>query len=490
MLLLPLPILITTFLVARIRVNAQLQAQSLFPHSKFEDHGKDDNIYYAAPIDLKRILAADLKEDMDESVNKPFKFGEAIPFSLNIKTDGEWTVFPNARVWRAKIKSENAVSLSLQFSKFYLPSQSELYVIGKDSVIGALTGRLNNKSNFSFSTSPIAGDEIILEYWEGLDDLVDPVSVKRESISVILELESVVHGYKETMFETGQSGSCHVDVACPIGNKYRDIINSVGMMITDRGQRLCTGAMINNPRQDGRQLYLTANHCVDRIPDTTNFIVGFDYQYTGCVSGNGKDGQEVQAPKMRTVQGMKLLSRWDMSDFALFEIIENIPDSYNVYYAGWNRSPSLPSDVTCIHHPSGDVKKISRYTGETKAYSFAEFPQKYHILIPRWSTGVTERGSSGSPLFDSHGRITGHLHGGLSSCHYPQGYDAFGSLFADWNSGPDDSKKLKQFLDPDNLNVLGMGGNYFTNTKREPSKVASSSPRAASNDSNGDDSAE
>lgn len=461
--------------LAKNRINAQLQTQSLFPYSSFDEHStlEEKNIYRVPPIDLQRVLAADMKEDLDESVSKPFKFGESIPFQLNIKNDGEWTVFPNARVWRAKIKSQNAVSISLHFSKFYLPSQSELYVIGKDNIIGALTGRLNNKSNFLFSTSPIAGDEVILEYWEALDDVVDPISVKRESISVILELESVVHGYKQTMFETGQSGSCHVDVACPEGNKYRDIINSVGMLITDRGQRLCSGAMINNPRQDGRQLYLTANHCVDRIPDTTNFIVGFDYQYTDCVSGNGKIGQESQAPpKMRTVQGMKLLSRWDMSDFALFEIIENIPDSYNVYYAGWNRSPTLPSDVTCIHHPSGDVKKISRYIGETKAYSFAEFPQKYHILIPRWSQGVTERGSSGSPLFDSHGRITGHLHGGLSSCQYTQGYDAFGSLFADWNSGPDDSKKLKQYLDPDNLNVLGMGGNYFTNTKREPSKVA------------------
>lgn len=334
--------------------------------------------------------------------------------------------------------------------------------------LGAFTGRLNNKPDGSFSTSPVSGDVIVLEYWEEIhDQLVDVNAIKTESEKAIVAISHIVHGFRKGPLNVRDSGSCNIDVACPLGNKYRDLINSVGVFITDSGQRFCTGVVLNNPRQDGHQYFMTANHCI--FQDVSHFIVGFNYQYKSCVSGGAPFPGE---PSMNTVQGMRLLAKWDKSDFALLEILENIPDSYNVFYAGWSRALVAPSDVVGIHHPSGDVKKISTYSGQTTPGTWLEMPNKYHWVIPAWTHGVTEPGSSGSPLFDARGRVVGHLHGGQSSCETPDMFDMYGALAYDWETGPVGNAQVKQFLDPDSRRVRAMGGSYYTSSKKGPAKVA------------------
>lgn len=220
--------------------------------------------------------------------------------------------------------------------------------------------------------------------------------------------------------------------------------------MTDQLQKFCTGAMINNVKGDGRQLLLTANHCV--FTDLSNSIAGFNYERTGCSSSNS-----VSEPQ--TAHGMKLLTRGSTSDFALLEVVEKIPSSYNVYLAGWDANvPNLNLSDTFagIHYPSGDVKKISLYTGKIQLTSWSE------IMIPKWTRGVTEPGSSGSPLFNSRGNLIGQLHGGASSCGNPAGSDLYGGFaFSFGENGS--SASLKPFLDPNGTaqNLILSGRNLY-----------------------------
>lgn len=66
----------------------------------------------------------------------PYKFGKALPIALNLTNpgDGEWIENPEAgtRMWRFKIHSPGAESISIYFSEFRLNAQAELYVIGQE----------------------------------------------------------------------------------------------------------------------------------------------------------------------------------------------------------------------------------------------------------------------------------------------------------------------------------------------------------------------
>ena len=60
-----------------------------------------------------------------------------------------------------------------------------------------------------------------------------------------------------------------------------------------------------------------------------------------------------------TVSGSTLAIDPD-SDFALLQINQSMPSSWNRVYAGWDRSGQVPDYSVSIHHPSGDVMKVSR----------------------------------------------------------------------------------------------------------------------------------
>jgi len=236
--------------------------------------------------------------------------------------------------------------------------------------------------------------------------------------------------------------------------------------MTDQMQKFCTGVMLNNVKNDNRQLLLTANHCV--FSDLSNAIAGFNYQRSGCGSG------QITAPQ--TAHGMKLLAQWDKSDFALFEVQERIPPSYNVYLSGWDARNVAASNVAGIHHPSGDVKKISLFSGQLKRASWSESPSQYHWMISSWSKGVTEPGSSGSPLFSSLGQVVGQLHGGASACNNLSGSDLYGGVAFSFDASAGSSQQLKPILAPGSslrqLNGRNLYGTVVTTSITQPTSTA------------------
>ena len=85
---------------------------------------------------------------------------------------------------------------------------------------------------------------------------------------MVRRLESVVHHYKPTLFPHledpqcfGCSGDCNVNFACSLGDNWVDQGHGVVRLLSSGGGSLCSGSMINNVEQDGRQLFLSADHC-------------------------------------------------------------------------------------------------------------------------------------------------------------------------------------------------------------------------------------
>jgi hypothetical protein len=147
------------------------------------------------------------------------------------------------------------------------------------------------------------------------------------------------------------------------------------------------------------------------------------------------------------------------SDFALLELNDTPPANFNVQYAGWDRSDAenAVSAATGIHHPGGDLKKIC-HEEDAPYHSTSGGAQVWYI--DAWEDGVTEGGSSGSPLFNQDHRIIGQLFGGFAACSGTVNNgqaDWYGRFGVSWN-GNSANSRLRDWLDPTNSNTTVLDG--------------------------------
>jgi hypothetical protein len=198
---------------------------------------------------------------------------------------------------------------------------------------------------------------------------------------------------------------------------------------------------------------LTADHCFTPDSDVahTEFLVHFERP--GCGPGS--------APEILLGTNAVLRARNAITDFRLLEvgIVEPVD---GLYFNGWSRFSSPPSDSFTIHHPVGAPKKISHTALPLVPGDGNPVPEGFW-RVQRWAQGVTEFGSSGAPLFDPAGRIIGQLDAGSSACDgmEPNNLgDSFGRLDMSWDVHPTlPQLRLKDWLDPaPSTDVLFLNG--------------------------------
>ena len=382
-------------------------------------------------VDKEMLLAED-KIEMAKDV--PYRFGTPFEVQYNLDNSGVWEDVAGGRLWRLSIKSEDAYSINLLYDRYVLPEGAELFLYDQEmeTVLGAFTSA-NNKIHETFSTSPTKGDVTILEYFEP----------GNAAFPGEIQINRVVHAYRDIFFNEsrgyGDSGSCNNNVNCPEFDDWQNEVRAAAMILSSGGSRLCSGSLINNVRQDMTQYFLTANHC---LGGESSWIFMFNYQSAGCSNQDG--------PTYQTVQGSTLLANSSASDFGLVRLTETIPESYDVNYAGWSAENTPPLNPVGIHHPSGDIKKITfdYDTGISDGWSGNDGS---HWRVADWEDGTTEPGSSGSPLYDANHRIVGQLHGGEAYCAYNVN-DYYGKVSTSWGYG------LKDYLDPDNTGLMVLDG--------------------------------
>jgi len=402
------------------------------------------------PVDVAAFLAED---EIEEGEGLPFRFGAPFDVNYSLSNSGQWEDLPESgRVWRLRIVSEGAYSINLIYDDFKLPAGAELFVYSGDlkMVIGAFTEE-NNKQSGLFATAPVKGDDIVVEYFE-------PLEVKGRGSFTITR---VVHSYKDIFGFSGSkdkgyggSGSCNNNVNCPVGVDWQNEKRSIAMVLLGGGTRWCSGAMVNNVREDGTPYFLTANHC---LTGEENWIIMFRYESPTCTNQNG--------PTNYTVHGTTLRASNSYSDFALVELDEVPPPEYEVYLSGWNNVNVAAPSVVGIHHPSGDIKKISFENNPVTSANYLSTSGNTHWRVADWDDGTTEGGSSGSPIYSPDHKIVGQLHGGYASC-ASQTADWYGKFSNSWDYGSSVSTRLRDWLDPDNTGATILDGrDLYTGTQ-------------------------
>jgi hypothetical protein len=398
-------------------------------------------------------LAAQLRADAINEANKigPWRFGYEHNVNFGLNNGGNWIQLPNGdKIWRVVFRSPGALSMNVLFDKFVLPEGATVYIYDEahSNFEGAYTSA-NNNSDQILGTSLIAGESLVVEYYE-------PAAVAGQGQ---LNIGTVIHGYKSlSLYAAGilkglnDSGNCNNDVKCPLGTGWEDQINSVAIIIVG-GSGACTGALVNNTLQDGTPYFLSANHC--GTTGLGNWVFRFNWDSPVARCAVNQNSTDPGAP-YNQVNGAALRANRSGTDFSLMRL--NSTPTGNIYYAGWNRSATPATQATGIHHPSGDVKKISR---ENNALTTSTFSGAQTWQVSNWDSGTTEPGSSGSPLFDQNQRVIGQLYGGGAACSglVNNGQaDYYGRFDLSWTGGGANNNRLSNWLDPNNSGVTVLDG--------------------------------
>ncbi len=406
----------------------------------------EDNIKTVSlpSFDLDAVQAEDAVNDY--KFESPWRFGYMHSVDYGFE-EGTWTVLDNGdRIWRLLVISKNALSLNFVFDEFFMPEGGNVYLYNKDKtdLLGAYDENQNQDTGI-LGTWLVEGDAVWIEYYE-------PMAVKGQGR---LHIAKATHGYRnaETFKQAkglNDSGACNLDVDCSIGDDWEDIKEhnkrSAGILLSG-GSGFCSGALINNTANDGTPYFLTANHC---FSDPSSWAFRF-----GWISPNpicAETSPSTNGPTNLTISGATLRARDAGSDFALVEINQAIPEDWDRVFAGWDRSDVTPDFTVGIHHPSGDIMKVCR-DNDQPIQAVNAGAQTWEITGAGggWEIGVTEPGSSGSPLFDVEGRIIGQLFGGGAACSGTVDnnlYDYYGRLGVSWEGGGTSSTRLRDWLDP------------------------------------------
>lgn len=395
-------------------------------------------------INRGKLLEEDL---LDEQKGLPPRFGKAFDSNLSLK-DGVWEILRNGRVWKLEIQSSEALSINLIFNQFYLPEGAEMYLYNRDrsSLIGPVNKDQNNENKI-YSTPLIPGNTMIIELFEP----------KRSMGKSELQVGKIVHGYKNIsgFAGFGESANCNIDIECSQGGNWQDESNAVAMIIVN-GNRWCSGALVANDCRDFTPSFLTAFHCLDdgdgqlsqdEQNSVQSWVFWFNYRSSTC---NGGDGNAYYS-----FSGATLRSASRDTDFALLELNHRPQPFTNIKYAGWNSAAAVPTSSVGIHHPKGDVMKISIEDDPATLSNWYAGTTNTHLEV-EFDEGTVEGGSSGSPLFDPNGRIVGQLHGGISfdiwgnpvdRCVYTDAL--YGRLNQSWEGGGTLTTQLRPWLTND-----------------------------------------
>lgn len=352
-----------------------------------------------------------------------------------------------------QLESPGALFMSAKFSRFLIPEGASVAFIARGGVYEA--GPFTTEhvtSTGRFGTPMIPGDQLTIE-------VRIPAGVQQPE----LVLESVSHGYKDVLgmgrffddhfhdaepIDTQRGGpfGCQRDIACPEGQPYIRLKDAIAEGYD--GEYVCSGQLINNTRGDGRYLYITAAHCEWwRDPSTMTYY--WDYANETC------GGNDYPSFTYSTGSTDLFHSPNPNNDINLLELDGvDLEGDFDVYYAGWNRSTTPPTNTVAITHPADKPLQIA--IDEDPAIDCAQggCPGGWggnYWRIDDYEIGVTEGGSSGGGLFDQDQLLVGVLTGGVGTNCSNFGWDEYYKISAEW-------AQLQPYLDPDNTGAPTVPG--------------------------------
>jgi PKD repeat protein len=392
---------------------------------------------------MKSLDRAKLAEE-DSLFPSPVRYSVLEDVNLTVK-EGKYTrVEADAgAIWQYTVVAPGAKSIQIIFDRFILPEKAQLFLYdpGHTCVAGAFT-RANMQEDSTFVIADFFSDTLIIEYFE-------PDQAEFPGELVVGRIGQAYKGLKEMA-----AGDDYINVNCSEGYNWQNEKHAVCFITFSEGGSgyMCSGALINNLRNDGTPYFLTASHCISTTVVAHTMVAYFNYEIQGCTG--------IPVSTEVTLTGAALMTTYTQSDYSLLKLYSAPPYLYKPYYAGWDATGNPVSSAVGIHHPEGNPKKISvdydpivTFDNIINWDGGSESPPGTHWEV-RFDAGKIAGGSSGSPLFSPEKKIIGQLHGGDDT------YNYYGKLSYSFNRSNSGLASLKNYLDPDNTGKLTCDAYY------------------------------
>ncbi|HJT97351.1 MAG TPA: hypothetical protein VJ696_03480, partial [Rhodanobacteraceae bacterium] len=476
-------------------------------------------------LDLAAVAAEDAAREV---AGGPHRFAVPHDTALDIRDVGTWEESGATSIWRYRITADKAASLNVGFTRFHVPPTARLYLY--DTAHKQVAGpydAAHNEPHAQLWTPIIASSDVVIE--------LDVATAERNQVELVIGrigqgyrgFGTASKGYhqpdlgqpKEAAGKTCSpnevlSGRCNMDVACLDENDpWNDPRRAVGA-IQLGGSDDCTGSLVNNTAGDRRMLFITASHCGLTQGSSPSVVAYWNYEWPTCrTPGSTESGQSNPPDPNIASSGASFLAATGnpfgacsgptCSDNTLVEFDEAPDPEWNLFWEGWDRrtigatcaAPGDPASTAglcaSIHHPNVDEKRITfvernlevgGISGGTGTHWHAYWdptpPILPNIVDPPdpLPPGVTEPGSSGSPLFTADKRLVGVLSGGPSACGATGENlsDFYGQLALAWEGTGTPTTRLKDYLDP-----LGTAPDFIDGVGMSPFTLALDPPSVA-----------
>jgi len=323
---------------------------------------------------------------------------------------GRWeTLADGTALWRLAIQSPGATGLRIQFSDFAVGAGKVWIHNGPDAsqAQGPFTKR-GTFENGEFWTGTTWGDTAVVEY--------RPADSKDRSIP--FQIRALSHRVTarpgattlSTTAWVDPAASCNLDVTCYSDwSSAAQMVSEINFETEEDGQQFeaaCTASLVATRDNNLKPYLLTAGHCIHNEPDARTIETYWTYQTSQC----GGHAPLLSDSTTSQVGADYLLSgTLETGDFSLV-LLKNVPGG--VLYSGWDPAEiALGTNVVGIHHPEGSYKRIlfgHRSDDYDVQIGSDLLPSDLYYIVTL-DNGISQPGSSGSPLFTSPGVIVGTL---------------------------------------------------------------------------------
>ncbi len=380
--------------------------------------------------------------------NKPLQIGVERDLTDFTKLDRtpelNWArLADGSQVTQLAVSSEGAEALRVGLRVKALPATAELRFVAPGqtrSVVEVVSGtEVKYQLTDSLYWTPVSpGARQIIELWLPSNASVDQVELSVDRVAHML-----VSPYGDIdLAKIGESGPCQIDANCVSNpsNAFLLAKSAVARMsFQNGGSFVCTGTQLNDTVPSSFIPYFfSANHCISTQAVANTLVTFWFEESTSCGSG-------VAGPRTQVSGGAALLYNNPNTDALLLRL--NNPAPSGAGFSGWDATPVAAGTlITVIHHPAGDVKKVSQ--GQTTG--FGTYQGVGSFIRAGYTQGSTEGGSSGAGLLtfaNSQYSLRGGLYGGSASCSNsgnistPANTDAFSRFDLDYPN-------IQQFLSP------------------------------------------